>query len=208
MNDTNSPQEGFENSYASNPAGPEEAAPLSSSTTDEGPQPPVASRQSVFKTIARYATIWLAVFLVLKFVVPSYEVKGSSMEPTYDVAGDRVLTDQVFFKLGGGPARGDIVVLSRPAHEGEDPLIKRVIGLPGDKVEVRRGTVYVNDKALDEPYIKNTGDYNYGPIVVEKDCYFVLGDNRPVSLDSHYFGCVSKDHILAKVLFRYPHLFK
>lgn len=164
---------------------------------------PRRERFSWARTLARYATIWLAVFLVLKFVIPSYDVKGSSMMPTYQVEGDRVLTDQLFFKAFGEPERGDIVVLSRPSA-GDDALIKRVIALPGERVEVKKGIVYVNGKAIDEPYVKNKADYNYPLTTLQNGCYFVLGDNRPVSLDSHYFGCVEKENILAKVLLRYP----
>jgi signal peptidase I len=158
------------------------------------------------KVLARYAAIWIAILLMVKFVVPSYEVKGSSMVPTYQPAGDRVLTDGVFFKLMGGPERGDIVILDRAATNGagDEALIKRVIGLPGERLEVRQGSVYINNKLLNEPYIKNHGGYNYPSTVLGSECYFVLGDNRPVSLDSHYFGCITRDQIVAKVLLTYP----
>ena len=127
------------------------------------------------------------------------------MLPTYRPSGDRVLTDQVFFKLTGGPSRRDIVILSEPnAAQGKDDLIKRVIALPGERVEIRAGTVYINGAALVEPYIQNHAEYSYPVTFLPKDCYFVLGDNRPVSYDSHYFGCVPKDRILAHVLLTYP----
>lgn len=170
------------------------------------PLPPARPKTNWWRVLVRYAAIWLAILLIVKFVVPSYEVKGSSMVPTYQPAGDRVLTDGVFFKLLGGPQRGDIVILDRAATPGGDDeaLIKRVVGLPGERLEIRQGSVYINGELLDEPYIKNHAQYNYPSTVLGSQCYFVLGDNRPVSLDSHYFGCVTKDQIVAKVLLTYP----
>ena len=168
------------------------------------PTPP-NPKSKLVRTLARYIVLWGIIFLIVKFVVPSYEVKGASMVPTYHSSGDRVLTDQLFFKLTGGPSRGDIVILSEPnAAEGKDDLIKRVIGLPGEKLEVREGTVYINDQALAEAYIQNKARYNYPVTTLPAQCYFVLGDNRPVSYDSHYFGCVPKDRLVAHVLLTYP----
>ncbi len=171
-----------------------------------GSNPASARPQRRFlRSLARYAAIWLIAFLVIRFIIPSYDVQGSSMLPTLPVSGERVLTDQLFFKLTGGPSRSDIVVVSTEGlHLSEPYLIKRVVGLPGEKLEIRKGVVYINDQALGETYIQNKATYNYAPTVLSKDCYFVMGDNRPVSLDSHYFGCVPKSNITAKVLFKYP----
>lgn len=82
--------------------------------------PPARPKTNWFRLLVRYAAIWVAVLLLVKFVVPSYEVKGSSMVPTYQPAGDRVLTDGVFFKLMGGPQRGDIIILDKTATPGAD----------------------------------------------------------------------------------------
>ncbi|HEX2915113.1 MAG TPA: signal peptidase I [Chloroflexia bacterium] len=160
-------------------------------------------RRNWFQTLMRYALVWLGVFLLVKFIIPSYDVQGASMEPTYQVSGDRVLTDQVFFKVFDDINRGDIVVINDKSVS-KDALIKRVIGLPGETIEIKQGTVYINGAALDEPYIKFKAHYNYPATKVPPDSYFVLGDNRPVSLDSHYFGPVTKDQIVAKVLLTYP----
>lgn len=178
------------------------------------PQPPIEPEVALppkkktnwFRVLVRYAAIWLAVLLLVKFVIPSYEVKGSSMVPTYQPAGDRVLTDGIFFKLTGGPQRGDIVILDKAAAPGADDeaLIKRVIGLPGEQIEIRQGNIYINGQLLNEPYIQNHADYNYPATIIPPNNYFVLGDNRPVSLDSHYFGPVTRDQIVAKVLLTYP----
>ena len=180
--------------------------PLPQTPAEPDPTPPAKPKISWWRVLARYAAIWLAILLIVKFVVPSYEVKGSSMVPTYQPSGDRVLTDGIFFKLLGGPQRGDIVILDRAATPGGDDeaLIKRVVGMPGERIEIRQGSVYINGELLNEPYIQNHAQYNYPSTVLGSQCYFVLGDNRPVSLDSHYFGCVTKDQIVAKVLLTYP----
>lgn len=154
--------------------------PRQPETVEAAPAPPKPPRESWWRIAGRYAAIWVAVFLLLKFIIPSYDVKGSSMEPTYQISGDRVLTDQLFFKLFGNIARGDIVVLSKEDVNKEN-LIKRVIGLPGEKLEIRKGIVYINGKALSEDYIKFKASYDYPATELSNDCYFVLGDNRPVS---------------------------
>jgi signal peptidase I len=181
-------------------------APADEPTEPTTPVKPVRRPRSWLRSLAQMATIWLVAFLTIRFIIPSYDVQGSSMEPTYPVSGERVLTDQVFFKLfGGGPQRGDVVVVSTEGLNLSEPfLIKRVVGLPGEKLEIRNGVVYINNQALTENYVQNKASYNYPATQLSSNCYFVLGDNRPVSLDSHYFGCVSKDNITAKVLFNYP----
>ncbi|MBN9388122.1 MAG: signal peptidase I [Chloroflexi bacterium] len=173
----------------------------------ERPFPP---RRNWLRFIFRYAAIYVAIILLFRFVIPSYMVEGSSMEPTYQTEGDRVLTDRIIFKLLEGPQRGEIVILDKSVTQGyssnDDSLIKRVIGLPGENIEIRQGTVYINGEPMAEPYVQNHADYNYPATTLPAGCYFVLGDNRPISLDSHYFGCVNKDKILAKVLLKFPHL--
>ncbi len=208
MNDHNFYQPPQSPQSSHEPTNSPDLAPGNFTSLTEGPLPatqPARRSRGILRVLSRYIILWLGFFLIVKFVVPSYEVKGSSMVPTYHASGDRVLTDQVFFKVLGGPTRTDIVILSRPtATNNEDELIKRIIGLPGEKVEIQRGVVYINDQPLAEPYIKNKADYTYPPTTLGKDCYFVLGDNRPVSYDSHYFGCVTRDHISAHVLLTYP----
>lgn len=101
----------------------------------------------------------------------------------------------------GSPGRGDIVVFR--AKDGGYSLIKRIVGLPGEKVEIRNGQVYINDQALHEPYVREPAHYQAPPEVVPPGAYFVLGDNRNNSSDSHVFGVVPAAEILGRAWVRY-----
>jgi len=98
---------------------------------------------------------------------------------------------------GHAPQRGDIVVFKFPLDPKED-FIKRIIGLPGDTVRVAGGSVYVDGKALNEPYIAQKPDYPYGPKRVPAGDYFVLGDNRNASYDSHLWSWLPRPDIIGK----------
>jgi signal peptidase I len=104
--------------------------------------------------------------------------------------------------LFGGPKRGDVVVFHHPTEPGRD-LIKRIIGLPGDAVSIRNGQVFVNAQLLNEPYVRFAATYAFpitgGTIPVPENAYFVLGDNRPVSLDSHLGWFVPADNLVGPI---------
>lgn len=129
-------------------------------------------------------------------------VPTGSMEPTI-AAGDRLFTFKVIYYFKN-PERGDIVVFEPPnqAQEkaGNYPFVKRVIGLPGDTVEVRDGLVYVNDKVYDVDSAREPL-YSYGPVKVEDGTLFVLGDNRNESYDSHEWGFLPEENVIAKAVF-------
>jgi signal peptidase I len=162
------------------------------------------------------STLWaeglktLGISLVLALGVrtavaePRYVPTGS-MEPTIHV-NDRIVIDKISYHFSE-PHRGDIVMFSPPdillQQSMHDDLIKRVIGLPGDKVEVKDGRVYVNDRPLRETYIMAPPEYRWGPDVVPPNSYLVLGDNRNDSYDSHFWGFVPRDHILGRAIFRF-----
>ncbi len=138
------------------------------------------------------------IFAVINLLFPRYIVDGHSMEPQlhdWDLlmaTSLDVMTNQL--------QRGDVVALISP-RDGER-VVKRIIGLPGERVEVRDGQVYINGTALKETYISTPPRYT-GSWTVGDDQYFVLGDNRNNSLDSHYYGPVDRAQIQGVVKFRY-----
>jgi signal peptidase I len=136
------------------------------------------------------------IFLVMNFTLQTSVVTGSSMEPNLHHSQRLVLSKVAYLKHG--PERGDIVVFDPPQNEGSIPLIKRVLGLPGETVWIDGGGVYVDEKRLVEPYIADPPHYNYGAIVVPEGHYFVLGDNRNQSADSHQGWTVPQENIIAK----------
>ena len=153
--------------------------------------------------LATYIVIIIIVLLIRSFIVTPVRVNGTSMDTTLHNKEIMILNklDYKFSKI----KRFDIIVL----NYNNDKLIKRVIGLPGETLEYKDSSLFINGEEIDE-YFKNqeTEDFNIADIgydVIPNDCYFVLGDNRKDSLDSRIFGCVDKDDILGSAnLVVYP----
>ncbi len=154
------------------------------------------------KTIALSAVL---AFGIRSFVAEARYIPSGSMLPTLQI-NDRLIIDKLSYKFNN-PQRGDIVVFN-PTETLEkqnfhDAFIKRVIGLPGNKVEVKGGLVYVNNQPLREKYIEEEPRYNWGPTTVPANSYLVLGDNRNNSYDSHYWGFVPHDKIIGRAIVRF-----
>lgn len=172
---------------------------------DKLPQP---QQKSDNPWIEALKTIGLSAVLALgirSFVAEARYIPSGSMLPTLQI-NDRLIIDKVSYHFKD-PQRGDIVVFS-PTEALErqnfkDAFIKRIIGLPGDKVEVRNGRVFVNDKVKEEKYIEEEPRYNWGPVTVPADSYLVLGDNRNNSYDSHYWGFVPREKIIGRAAVRF-----
>ncbi len=139
-----------------------------------------------------------------QFVIVNARVPSGSMENTI-MTNDRIMGLRLSY-LFSGPERGDIVVFQYPDDEKID-YVKRIIGLPGETVEIRAGKVYIDGAAqpLDDSFIKEEAYGDYGPYTVPEDSYFMLGDNRNNSRDSRFWQnkYVKKNKILGKVYFRY-----
>jgi signal peptidase I len=147
--------------------------------------------------------IFVVVFVAVWFtVIQTYEVFQTSMEPNFHEGQRVVVNKAAYWSWIGHPHRGDVIVLKAP-NGNEGDFIKRVIGLPGDTVEVIRGAVYVNDVKLDEPYVIRSFTYSMEKTTVPEGSYFVLGDNRDVSNDSHRWGPLPGDNIIGKVFVIY-----
>ena len=149
----------------------------------------------------------VVIALVLNnFVIANSRVPTGSMENTI-MSHSRVIGSRLSY-INSDPQRGDVVIFHFPDDPtGETYYVKRVIGLPGETVNVIGGKVYINDSAtpLEEPYLPEPMDGSYGPYTVPEGCYFMMGDNRNNSLDARFWKnqFVEKDKIIAKVLFSY-----
>jgi signal peptidase I len=144
---------------------------------------PRRSRFSAWRGVLETAVLALAIFLGVRLAVQNFRVEGDSMLPTLH-DGQYILVDKLAYAFGS-PQRGDIVVFQAvPALQPDRDFIKRIVGLPGETVAVHGGTVYVNGRGLNEPYLREPPDYTFAARVVPPNDYFVLGDNRNNSYDS------------------------
>lgn len=147
----------------------------------------------------------VSAFLIRTFVLQSYYIPSASMRDTL-VEGDHVVVNKLSYQLHG-IGRGDVVVFSRPPNLRieDDDLIKRVIGLPGETVEAHDAKVYVDGRALTEPYVRSEcdGTEDFLAVTVPADDIFVMGDNRCDSKDSRSFGPISTDLVVGRAFLRY-----
>lgn len=156
------------------------------------------------ETIVVALSIFVVIYL---FIVQPHEVKGNSMEPNFH-NNEYILTDKISYRFNE-PKRGDVVIFKAPVNPDVD-YIKRIIGLPGEKVKVYSGEVYLNGERLNELYLEsptplfpNSMLKDNMEITVPESFYFVMGDNRPHSSDSREFGPIDKKLIIGKAVFRY-----
>jgi len=173
------------------------------------PQPqsstPPAQENPWLELAKTFVTAGILAFGIRTFVAEARYIPSSSMEPTLQI-NDRLIIEKVSYRFQE-PQRGDIVVFNPTQALQErnfkDAFIKRVIGIPGDVIKVSAGKVYVNNQQLEEAYIAQPPDYNFGPVTVPPNQYLVLGDNRNNSFDSHYWGFVPKEKLIGKALVRF-----
>ncbi len=141
----------------------------------------------------------LIALLIHLFLAQATRVYGQSMEPTLHT-NDRIIVEKVTYRFRP-PQRGDIVVVQ--VYEGSQPLVKRIVGLPGEEIAIRNGRVYINGQPLEEPYLREPTLGYLPPTRIPPMHYYVLGDNRNGSSDSRVFGPIPRDRILGRALFRY-----
>ncbi|MBI2849311.1 MAG: signal peptidase I [Chloroflexi bacterium] len=176
--------------------------------------------RSAFRETIETIILTLLIFLVVRTVVQNFKVEGSSMEPTLHSEQYLLVNKASYFqvdlsdliklvpvlKMGNdrlllwsfpSPQPGDVVVFRFPRDPRRD-FIKRVVGRPGDTVEIRNSQVIINGKAVNEPYVREHPNYTLPTMKVPEDNYFVLGDNRNNSSDSHVWGVVPRENIVGK----------
>ncbi len=199
----------------------QDPAPLETPPPPSAPSPWQRARRALVE-IVQTALQALALYVIVTTFVGRFEIHQISMEPNFH-EGQRVVVSQfggvlsplladTAYAADGraaallGPKRGQVVVFYPDAQRQQEPLIKRVVGLPGETVAVHDGAVYVNDQRQDEPYIAGLTTSCYapcGPLTLGPDEYFMLGDNRPNSRDSRAFGPVPLAQIIGRVVLRY-----
>ena len=179
--------------------------------TDKRKENRAELKRKVVKEIFSYVVIFAAAviiaFCVNKFVIINAHVPTSSMDPTISI-NDKLIGNRLAY-LFKNPERGDIIIFKFPDDESQI-FIKRVIGLPGETIQIVEGELFIDGELIEEDYIKDSMRGNYGPYEVPDNGYFVLGDNRNVSEDSRFWKntYVRKNKILAKAWFRYSPKFK
>ena len=144
--------------------------------------------------------IAVVVFVGLRSTVQTFIIHFPSMEPNF-WEGQRLLVSKVVYKIHE-PERGDVIIF-RPPNNQRETFIKRIIGLPGESVEIKEGAVYIHQEdgnvwQLDEPYVKEPANRDFQGDTIPEDEYFVLGDNRNVSNDSRNGWTASREKIIGK----------
>lgn len=157
------------------------------------------ARPAIKEALQIVAPALILALVVHLFLAQATVVFGQSMEPNLH-PHQRLIVDKVSYRLHA-PQRNDIVVIDLPSME--ELLVKRIVAMPGEVVEIRSGVVYVNGQPIAEPFPHDTSPIEMAPMTLGPLAYFVLGDNRSNSNDSRAFGPVTLDQILGRVWLRY-----
>lgn len=164
----------------------------------------VSTARELFQWVAAIVAAVLIALAIDNFVIVNAQIPSGSMENTI-MTGDRVIGNRFAYSFSD-PQRFDIIIFRYPDDESQ-LFIKRIIGLPGETVEIRDGKIYLNgsDEPLEDVQTKETMVGSFGSYTVPENSYFVMGDNRNDSKDSRYWTntFVTKDEILGKAIFRY-----
>jgi signal peptidase I len=173
--------------------------PLTGEDGEHDPGLLAAVRHFVVELVQVMAPALVLALVVHLFLAQATIVYGQSMEPNLH-PNQRLIVDKLSYRLHS-PHRNDIVVVDLP--DMEEMLVKRIVALPGETVEVRRGTIYVNGSPVPEPYEHDLTPYDMAPRTLGPLAYFVMGDNRSNSNDSRSFGPITRDEIVGRVWLRY-----
>jgi signal peptidase I len=153
--------------------------------------------QSLGRTLIRGLAIGLLLLVISKTFVIPIRASGISMQPTFE-DGQLLFFNAMAYRLGE-PSRGDVVVITMDARDAV--LVKRVIGLPGERIRIDGGQVVVNDVPLAEPYVQKKSAWQVDELVLAPDEFFVIGDNRSMAQRHHTFGAVTRDRLYARLMF-------
>jgi signal peptidase I len=185
---------------------PQETA---SSPVQSTPEPSLLSRlwQSQRENIQILAIALVMALVIRLFIAEPRYIPSDSMAPTLHV-GDRLVVEKISYRFRL-PALGDIVVFDPPEQlqklgfHGDQAFIKRIIGEPGQTIQIHQGKVYINQQPLSEHYIAEPPHYEMPPVQIPDGSYFVMGDNRNNSNDSHVWGFLPKTNIIGRAVYRF-----
>lgn len=165
-------------------------------------------KKEIFEWIKIIIMAAAIAFCINSFLIANSRVPSGSMETTI-MTGDRVIGTRLAYKFGKDPIRGDIVIFDHKTGPGdkETRLVKRIVGLPGETVDIKNNQIFINgsEASLEEPYLPEPMETEDSHFEVPEGCYLMLGDNRNNSIDARYWPdpYVPEEKILAKVLIRY-----
>lgn len=179
------------------------APPASPPLTEETPEAATEATQEgpnwfilLLRETAETVVLAVIIFMLIRVGIQNYRIEGSSMSPNFH-HGEYLLVNKLAYRLGEYH-RGDVIVFQYPNDPSKD-YIKRVIGLPGDTVEIRDRVLYINGSSVDEPYdIMPMSSIPSGPTLVEPGTLYVMGDNRPASSDTRDWGLLDQDLVIGK----------
>ena len=153
----------------------------------------IADRPALIRGVAALALA----YVIFGYLLIPVRLQGISMEPTYR-DGQLDFTNRLAY-LWRSPSRGDAIAIRMAGPHLV--YVKRIVGLPGERVEIVMGVVNINGEPLIEPHVARKAPWNYAPVTLGADEYFVVGDNRAMRMDDHAFGRTTRDRILGKILF-------
>src|SRR5574340_314085 len=152
--------------------------------------------RSPARTLVRAAVLIVASIFVFGWVLIPVRTYGDSMRPTYSAGSFNLVNRAAYFWRS--PARGDVVAVRLAGLHAV--YIKRLVGMPGERLAIRGGDVFINDSRLEEPYLVHRGTWDVPELTLRRDEYFVIGDNRGMPVEQHEFGRVKRERISGRLL--------
>ncbi len=158
-------------------------------------------KQFMKETVQSLVIALILALLIRMFIFQPFYIPSRSMVPNLE-PGDRILVTKFNYYFSE-PERGEVIVFKYPVDPDKD-FVKRIVGLGGESLSIKGNNVYINGKLLNEPYLKQgIPMQDFGPVTIPNGTLFVMGDNRPDSRDSRYWGTLDKNLIIGKTIFRF-----
>ncbi len=196
--------EGYENPISFPDSSLESEADLGPTEEEEPSLSGWQIAKAVIREIVETVVLTLIIFFLIQSVIRNFRVDGHSMDPNLQ-HGQYLVVDKISYKLPfdlRSPQRGDIIVFEPPTHPDKD-FVKRIIGLPGETIEIRQGQVFINNEPLNEPFGARLDRFSMPARAIPAEEYFVMGDNRANSNDSRNWGSLQTDRVIGRAWLSY-----